>query len=184
MSSSISVPALSSANTAPSAGVYVPVHRRSHSPASSSRSGRSTPDSVHSDGAHQSMVSFIGQCLLNPWTHTDHPTVPVYTIADLLHLQRSPLAKLSPDAKQAMRDVVPDIVLNRKAVETRRWKARQTPSPERFNTEAPRAPLVPHHESAHHAGHVEHLPAHHHHHHYGSDWMRRRSAEHDERPRW
>lgn len=107
----------SSSSSSSAGGVYVPVHRRAHSPAASSssssahssRSGRSTPES--DDHARGDM--------------------PTYTIHELLHLARSPLSKLPPDAKAAMREVVPDIVLNRKQAETRRWKARQAPSPER-----------------------------------------------------
>jgi len=76
----------------------------------------------------------------------------MYTIHELLHLARSPLSKLPPDAKAAMREVVPDIVLNRKQAETRRWKARQPPSPERRIL----------HEPSHHAQ-------------IGADWTRNRS---------
>ncbi|KAF9261692.1 hypothetical protein L218DRAFT_481825 [Marasmius fiardii PR-910] len=73
-------------------------------------------------GSHRSAGKYSSICFIRTTGAKYHdlvsnhklPTLPVYTINDMLLLQKSPLARMSPETREAIKENVPEIVLSRK----------------------------------------------------------------------
>lgn len=135
--------------------LYVPVHRRASIDMTASDSSRSpSPTQSHSSKASSSSYSPMSLPTSLPSPSSPSlalpPTesrLPIYSIAQLLHLHRSPLSAISPAAREDIRAAVPEISMNRKQRKAR--EMREGPAaPVSVSAPvqvAPRAPLGPMH---------------------------------------
>ncbi|KAG2133712.1 hypothetical protein DEU56DRAFT_810315 [Suillus clintonianus] len=86
-----------------SSGLYIPVHLRASSTGLPSSSATSLP----------------------------HDGLPIYTPADLLLLESSPLSKLSHEELIALRAVAPEIVQSHRQHKSHEWRTRRPQFPSR-----------------------------------------------------
>ncbi|OJA12075.1 hypothetical protein AZE42_02176 [Rhizopogon vesiculosus] len=102
-----------------SSRLYVPVHRRV--PSTGFLSSSPSSSSCASSPTHSSRS-------LSPAPHDGHPSLPIYTLSDLLLLASSPLSKFSSEDLDALRIAAPEVVQSRRQRKSREWHVRNSPS--------------------------------------------------------
>ncbi|KAJ8588321.1 hypothetical protein M405DRAFT_863030 [Rhizopogon salebrosus TDB-379] len=103
-----------------SSRLYIPVHRRG--PSTSFPSSSSSSSSCASSPTHSWRS-------LSPVPDDRNPSLPIYSVSDLLLLSASPLSKFSPGDLNALRSAAPEVVQSRKQRKSREWHMRHSPSP-------------------------------------------------------
>jgi hypothetical protein len=119
MSSPVAIPSRSSSRASSTAsspslsGLYVPVHKRNGSTSSPSSSRCSSPALSESPARIRAPTP-------TPQLQQAHPFI--YSFDALLHLAKSPLARLTPETRESLRENVPEIMTNRKQRKAAEYK--------------------------------------------------------------
>ncbi|KAH7887097.1 hypothetical protein F5I97DRAFT_1105686 [Phlebopus sp. FC_14] len=119
-----------------SAGLYVPIHRRTPSSSSSSDSHSPPPSPSPFSSPYTSPSSSTRSLSPSPHVHkmsVEHArarslNIPIYTPADLLLLSTSPLARPSAELRDALKSAAPEVVQSRRQRKTLAWHARHLES--------------------------------------------------------
>ncbi|KAF9235549.1 hypothetical protein BU15DRAFT_77872 [Melanogaster broomeanus] len=117
------------ASSPSSPGLYIPVHRRSHSSGVPSSYAYSSSSRASSPPPSPSLSHTTSSRSASPLPHhtAQIGMVPIYTPADLILLSASPLAKLSLEHRDALRAAAPELLQSRKQRKAREWRARHHP---------------------------------------------------------
>lgn len=133
----IPIPAPYASRTESSPGLYVPIHRRNQSTASSYTSSSSSR--TRSPSPLSSTRTYPTPCMER--TLTSHTARYVYTPADLFALSRSPLAQLEMgDMDARLRAIAPEVVKTRKQRKALAWHGRHPTTESRGRRRESHAP--------------------------------------------
>ncbi|KAK1235295.1 hypothetical protein PQX77_001484 [Marasmius sp. AFHP31] len=125
--------ATASLTVKPSVGRYVPVHRRGSSAGNDNWRARDSSSSNSSNASSSPPSSPMKTSFPLAFASHGHtggvaspqpaaPALPIYSINDLLLLQKSPFARMTQETRDEIKERLPEIVLSRKQRHTLKGK--------------------------------------------------------------